>query len=168
MSSRRCHTYQPCDTFFVESYGGFPAPGLDLKQHAKMIARQRQYAIKDELSRIASDEFRDDILAHLLEMDVSFPPTPHFVSSLIWLTGLPDCNSSRCGVHRYSNRNPVVHASVPSGLLDRGPCRLPTPPQHAFLDDQYPRPVLLEACCLQEALPVGWVCVPPHRCKVRR
>lgn len=76
MSSRRCHTYQPCDTFFVESYGGFPAPGLDLKQHAKLVARQRQYAIKDELSRIASDEFREDILAHLLEMDVSFPPYP--------------------------------------------------------------------------------------------
>lgn len=69
MSSRS--NFQPCDTFFVESYGGFPAPGLDPKQHAKLIARERQYAIADELSKIASDELRDDILDHLLEMDVS-------------------------------------------------------------------------------------------------
>lgn len=65
MSFRR---YQPCDTFFVE---GFAAPALDPKEHAKLIARERQYAIADELSKIASDELRHDILSHLLEMDVS-------------------------------------------------------------------------------------------------
>lgn len=74
MSFRRYPTssYQPCDTFFVESCGGFPAPSLDSKEHAKIIARERQYAIADELSKIASDELRHDILSHLLEMDVSF------------------------------------------------------------------------------------------------
>jgi hypothetical protein len=74
MSFRRYPTssYQPCDTFFVESCGGFPAPSLDPKEHAKLIARERQYAIADELSKIASDELRHDILSHLLEMDVSY------------------------------------------------------------------------------------------------
>lgn len=70
---RPTSSYQPCDTFFVESYDDFPAPRMDPKEHAKLIARERQYAIADELSRVASEELRDDILSHMLDMDVSFP-----------------------------------------------------------------------------------------------
>lgn len=66
-------SYQPCDSFFVESYDDFPAPRLNPKEHAKFIARERQYAIADELSKVTSDELRDDILSHLLEMDVGYP-----------------------------------------------------------------------------------------------
>ncbi|KAE8351624.1 cyclin-like protein [Aspergillus coremiiformis] len=71
---RPTSSYQPCDTFFVESYDNFPAPRMDPKEHAKLIARERQYAIADELSKVASDEFRDDILSHMLDMDASTLP----------------------------------------------------------------------------------------------
>ncbi|KAL5341240.1 cyclin-like protein [Aspergillus crustosus] len=71
---RPTSSYQPCDTFFVESYDDFPVPRMDPKEHAKLIARERQYAIADELSRMASEEFRDDILSHMLDMDASTLP----------------------------------------------------------------------------------------------
>ncbi|KAL4878376.1 cyclin-like protein [Aspergillus karnatakaensis] len=71
---RPTSSYQPCDTFFVESYDDFPVPRMDPKEHAKLIARERQYAIADELSRMASEEFREDILAHMLDMDSSTLP----------------------------------------------------------------------------------------------
>jgi hypothetical protein len=69
---RSNQTFQPCDSFFIETYEqDFPAPRLDPKEHAKIVARERQYAIADELSKAASDEYQDDIVAHMLEMDVS-------------------------------------------------------------------------------------------------
>ena len=71
MSYSRHFSHQPCDSFFVESYGDFPVPQLSARDHAKLIARERQYAIAEELSKITSQELRDDILSHLLEMDVS-------------------------------------------------------------------------------------------------
>ncbi|KAI9924676.1 hypothetical protein ASPWEDRAFT_109674 [Aspergillus wentii DTO 134E9] len=71
---RPTSSYQPCDTFFVESYDDFPAPRMDPKEHAKLIARERQYAIADELSKAASEEFRDDILSHMLDMDSATLP----------------------------------------------------------------------------------------------
>lgn len=81
---RPTSSYQTCDTFFVESYDDFAAPRMDPKEHAKLIARERQFAIADELSKMASDELRDDILSHLLEMDVS---TLVVSGSLVtWLT----------------------------------------------------------------------------------
>ncbi|PKY02559.1 hypothetical protein P168DRAFT_320123 [Aspergillus campestris IBT 28561] len=71
---RPTSSYQPCDTFFVESYDNAPAPRMDPKEHAKFIARERQYAIADELSRITSDEFREDIVSHMLDMDAATLP----------------------------------------------------------------------------------------------
>ena len=67
---RPTSSYQPCDTFFVESYDEFPAPRMDPKEHAKLMARERQYAMAEQLSKVTSDEFRDDVLAHMLDMDV--------------------------------------------------------------------------------------------------
>ncbi|KAL1998706.1 hypothetical protein VTN02DRAFT_5713 [Thermoascus thermophilus] len=71
---RQASNYQPCDSFFVESYEEFPAPRIDPKEHAKLVARERQYAIADELSRLASDEYQDDILAHMMQMDTATLP----------------------------------------------------------------------------------------------
>ncbi|OJJ46953.1 hypothetical protein ASPZODRAFT_65685 [Penicilliopsis zonata CBS 506.65] len=71
---RPTSSYQPCDSFFVESYDNFPAPRMDAKEHARLIARERQYAIAEELSKVASDEFRDDILSHMLDMDFATVP----------------------------------------------------------------------------------------------
>ena len=41
------------------------------EEHQKLVARERQYAMADELSHLTSEELRDDILSHMLEMDVS-------------------------------------------------------------------------------------------------
>lgn len=41
------------------------------QEHEKLVARERQYAIADQLSRLTSEELRDDVLSHMLEMDVS-------------------------------------------------------------------------------------------------
>ncbi|KAL4937532.1 hypothetical protein BDV06DRAFT_71774 [Aspergillus oleicola] len=71
---RPTSSYQPCDTFFVESYDDFPVPRIDPKEHAKLIARERQYAIADELSRVTSEEYRDDVLSHMLDMDAATLP----------------------------------------------------------------------------------------------
>lgn len=41
------------------------------QEHAKEVARQRQQIIASELSRIDSDEYAQDMLEHMLRMDVS-------------------------------------------------------------------------------------------------
>ncbi|KAL1966624.1 hypothetical protein VTN77DRAFT_4035 [Rasamsonia byssochlamydoides] len=65
--------HQPCDTFFVESCDDVPRR-LDPKEQAKLIARERQYAIADQLSTVAKEEYLDDCLAHMLEMDAATLP----------------------------------------------------------------------------------------------
>lgn len=56
-------------TFFVESeepnYGK-----LSARDAAKMIARQRQEVIAGELSRLAGEEYLDDIMEHMQHMEV--------------------------------------------------------------------------------------------------
>lgn len=68
--------YRPCSTFFVEDDYGMEsrirAERQSKQEHDKLLARERQYAMADELSRLTSDELRDDVLSHMLEMDVSF------------------------------------------------------------------------------------------------
>ncbi|KAK2747355.1 hypothetical protein FQN55_005104 [Onygenales sp. PD_40] len=72
---RPTSTFQPCDSYFVETYEPeYPAPRLGPKEHAKLIARERQYAIADELSKQVSDEYQDDVLAHMLVMDSATLP----------------------------------------------------------------------------------------------
>ena len=72
----RTSSYQPCDTFFVESYD---APLWNIKQQyeaadrAKHIARERQAYIAEELSNIVSQEYKDDVLSHMEQMDVRRP-----------------------------------------------------------------------------------------------
>ncbi|KAJ5808137.1 hypothetical protein N7474_009406 [Penicillium riverlandense] len=70
---RPTSSFQPCETFFVEC-DDYTLPQLTAKQqaekeHTKLVARERQFAIADQLSKIASDELREDILSHMLEMD---------------------------------------------------------------------------------------------------
>jgi hypothetical protein len=64
-------SYQPCETFFVESADDLN-PRIDPKEQAKLIARERQYAIAEQLSTLAKEEYLDDCLSHMLQMDVSF------------------------------------------------------------------------------------------------
>ncbi|KAJ5684316.1 uncharacterized protein N7477_000661 [Penicillium maclennaniae] len=61
--------FQPCDTFFVEDDYRVRAEKQAKQEHEKLVARERQYAIADQLSRLTSEELRDDVLSHMLEMD---------------------------------------------------------------------------------------------------
>jgi hypothetical protein len=85
---RPVSNYQPCDSYFVESYEDV-LHRIDPKEHAQMVARERQYAIADELSRRVSEEYQDGILSHMLDMDVrslpGFPVT--FFSFLLFFLG---------------------------------------------------------------------------------
>lgn len=76
--------FQPCDSFFVETYDQeFSGPRLDPKEHARLVARERQYAIADNLSRLTSEEYQEDVVAHMLQMDVS--DTNAYLLDLIFL-----------------------------------------------------------------------------------
>jgi len=59
---------QPDNTFFVES--DEPAQRLNMRDAAKMIARNKQEMIANELSRLACDEYLEDIMQHMRHMEV--------------------------------------------------------------------------------------------------
>lgn len=44
---------------------------LHSKEHVRMLARNRQAMIGEELSRLASEEYLEDIMQHLCYMEVS-------------------------------------------------------------------------------------------------
>jgi hypothetical protein len=62
---------QPCDTFFIEDDLRVQAEKQAKQEHDKLVARERQFALASQLSRITSAELRDEILQHMLKMDVS-------------------------------------------------------------------------------------------------
>ncbi|CAK7268429.1 hypothetical protein SEPCBS57363_003089 [Sporothrix epigloea] len=63
--------YQAKDeTFFVESDDySMSVPRMGSREAAKMLARNRQEMIGNELSRLASDEYLEDILQHMHHME---------------------------------------------------------------------------------------------------
>ncbi|OQE46427.1 hypothetical protein PENCOP_c001G08423 [Penicillium coprophilum] len=65
--------YRPCPTFFVEEEYGMESRIRQERQakqeHDKQMARERQYAMADELSSLTCEQLRDDVLSHMLEMD---------------------------------------------------------------------------------------------------
>ena len=86
--------YQPCDTYFVEDDYRLQAEKQAKQEHDKLLARERQYAIADQLSKLTSEELRDDVLSHMLEMDVS----DAILIFLFVLAAdfLPDANPAGC------------------------------------------------------------------------
>lgn len=67
-------------TFFVESDEPHHSQ-LSARDAAKMIARTRQDVIAGELSRLAGEEYLEDIMEHMKHMEVcchfSKQPKPH-------------------------------------------------------------------------------------------
>jgi hypothetical protein len=55
------------DTFFVESDEA--PPRINSRETARMIARKRQELIGNELSRLAGDEYLEDIMQHMRHME---------------------------------------------------------------------------------------------------
>lgn len=45
-------------------------PWMDAKETAKLLALNRQELISNELSRLAADEYLEDIMLHLRHMEV--------------------------------------------------------------------------------------------------
>uniref|UniRef100_A0A0L0NAZ9 G1/S-specific cyclin CCN1 n=1 Tax=Tolypocladium ophioglossoides (strain CBS 100239) TaxID=1163406 RepID=A0A0L0NAZ9_TOLOC len=60
------------ETFYVESDDP-RQQCIDPRAAAKMVARQRQDVIAGELSRLAADEYLEDILKHMQTMEACFP-----------------------------------------------------------------------------------------------
>jgi len=57
-------------TFFVES--DEPCrPRMNIRDAAKLLARNRQEMIANEMSRLASEEYLEDIMQHMRHMEVS-------------------------------------------------------------------------------------------------
>lgn len=64
---------QPYDDYFVESYDNRGKTFREkLKQDGQRRKREIQYSIAEELSQLASDEYRDDILSHMVKTEVSY------------------------------------------------------------------------------------------------
>ena len=59
---------QPDTTFFVEN-DDMPLSHITPREAAKLIARRKQELIANELSRLAADEYLEDIMAHVRRME---------------------------------------------------------------------------------------------------
>lgn len=57
------------DSFFIESDEPHH-PRINARDAAKMIARNRQEIIANELSRLAGEEYLEDIMQHMRHMEV--------------------------------------------------------------------------------------------------
>lgn len=68
------NTYQACDSYFVETdpYDAAVVRAEE-KERAKFVARERQIAIGEELSYLAREEYQEDHLAHMEQMEVKRP-----------------------------------------------------------------------------------------------
>jgi hypothetical protein len=56
-------------SFFVESEDTYPSRVMNLRDAAKMLARNKQEMIANELSRLACDEYLEDIMQHVRHME---------------------------------------------------------------------------------------------------
>ncbi|KAL9130671.1 MAG: hypothetical protein Q9217_001198 [Psora testacea] len=66
---------QPCDSYFVESHDGRERRFRDeMREQERQAKRQVQAAIAEQLSDIASHEYRDDHLRKMEEMEVETLP----------------------------------------------------------------------------------------------
>lgn len=57
-------------TFFVETDEPRQQPRMSARDAAKLLARNKQETIANELSRLACDEYLEDIMQHMRNMEV--------------------------------------------------------------------------------------------------
>jgi hypothetical protein len=81
-----CSAYPRDDTFFVES--DEPSQRMTMRDAAKMLARNKQEMIANELSRLACDEYLEDIMQHMRHMEVR---TRTVTTRVRQAKGAPDC-----------------------------------------------------------------------------
>jgi hypothetical protein len=64
-------TYGPCDSYFVESVDdGLYAQRAREREHLRQAARQRQRELAEDLSRVTSEDYQEEILAHMEHIEV--------------------------------------------------------------------------------------------------
>lgn len=90
--------YAPCDTFFVENYDdtdGIYARAAADRERTRTIAKSRQRLMAEEISRQTSDDYLDDILGHMLVMEVGFCShvSHRVIANFFQAETLPDINS---------------------------------------------------------------------------
>ena len=67
-----CTRYGHCESFFTESDDELYAARAESRDRARVFAKARQRAIAEELSRLTSEDYVDDILLHMEVMEVGF------------------------------------------------------------------------------------------------
>lgn len=66
---------QPCDSYFIESHENQEqALRGSLRERERLRKQQTQAAIAEELSLLTSDEYRDDVLQHMENMELQTLP----------------------------------------------------------------------------------------------
>ncbi|KAI9680301.1 MAG: hypothetical protein M1829_001187 [Trizodia sp. TS-e1964] len=73
-TSRSSLAHEPCDSFFIESDLPSFAARINPRERARRMAYERQLAYADELSHIATEEYQDDILDHMEQMEMFTMP----------------------------------------------------------------------------------------------
>jgi hypothetical protein len=64
--------YGQCDSYFVESHDdGIYAMRAEARERHRAVSRMQQRAIAEELSRMTADEYQEDIMQHMIHMEVS-------------------------------------------------------------------------------------------------
>ncbi|GAB1310271.1 G2/mitotic-specific cyclin-B1 [Madurella fahalii] len=72
-----CPGYPTDNTFFVES--DEPTQRMNMRDAAKMLARNKQEMIANELSRLACDEYLEDIMQHMRHMEDETLPDANLI-----------------------------------------------------------------------------------------
>jgi hypothetical protein len=75
--------HQPCGTFFMESQDTVFEPRVEGRDYAKIIARQRQEIIANELSRQACEDYIEDIMKHMRQMEVNILDLSSFILHML-------------------------------------------------------------------------------------
>lgn len=64
--------YGQCDSYFVESHDdGIYAMRAEARERHRAVSKMQQRAIADELSKLTADEYQEDIMQHMIHMEVS-------------------------------------------------------------------------------------------------
>ncbi|CRK40418.1 hypothetical protein BN1708_008212, partial [Verticillium longisporum] len=76
---QQAQAQQPDVAFFTEMMDEPQRPRMGTRDAAKMIARQRQEIIANELSRLAGDEYLEDIMKHMRHMEDETLPDANLI-----------------------------------------------------------------------------------------
>ena len=107
--AREHHGY--CDSYFVESHEDQERRRRDdIRECERQRKRNTQIALAQHLSDLASQEYRDEHLREMEKMEVGTMLTSKPSKQLTYVAQ----HTSGCCIHRHSDRNQMVHETVPA------------------------------------------------------